>query len=134
MATINLCNDNVVSLSSGVTCLVSEEFDLGGYTTAQDWKAFELPAGSLVLGAMIEITESAGETCTVDVGYTGSLDVYLSNANMNQTAGTLVVATVGSDVTGHVPRATATEVLITADGGTTYAAGKGKLHLLVARA
>lgn len=135
MAETTVLYSGTAGLPAGVTRITSAEFDLGGFTTTDIFQVVKLPAGSLILGALMEITESAGETCTVDVGPAGgSADVILSNVDMNQVAGTLAIATQGTNITGHVPFAAATVINVTADGGTTYAAGKGKVHLLVGMA
>ena len=124
-----------VGLAAGVTRLTSEEFDLGGYTAADTFNLFKLPAGVVVLGAFIEITESAGETCTVDVGITGTdVDEFIDGVNMNQVAGTLAYQAVGDGITGCVPYTSSIVVTLLTVTGSTYAAGKGKLHMLVGKA
>ena len=134
MSDVNITNyDTVIGKAAGPKWITSEEFDLGGYTAADTFNVLTLGKGSVVLSAYIEITESAGETCTVDVGITGGdVDAWLDGADLNAAAGTLVVTVQGASVTGSLPVAANTLVTVLAVTGSTYAAGKGKVHLLVA--
>lgn len=134
MSDVNITNyDTVIGKAAGPKWITSEEFDLGGYTAADTFNVLTLGKGSVVLAAYIEITEDAGETCTVDVGITGGdVDAWLDGADMNAAAGTLVVTVQGASVTGSLPVAANTLVTVLAVTGSTYAAGKGKVHLLVA--
>ena len=133
MSDVNISNyDTVIGKAAGPKWITSEEFDLGGYTAADTFNVLTLGAGSVVLAAYIEITENSGETCTVDVGITGGdVDAWLDGADMNAAAGVLVVATQGASVTGNLPVAANTLVTVLTVTGSTYAAGKGKVHLLV---
>lgn len=133
MSDVNISNyDTVIGKAAGPKWITSEEFDLGGYTAADTFNVLTLSKASVVLGAYIEITEAAGETCTVDVGITGTdVDCYLDGENMNQAAGTLAGATPGAYIATPTVLAANTVVTVLTVTGTTYAAGKGKVHLLV---
>lgn len=135
MSDVNITNyDTVVSKAAGPKWITSEEFDLGGYTAADTFNVLTLHKGALVLGGYIEITEIAGEACTVDVGITGTdVDCFIDGADMNAAAGTLAGALLPGDyVTNGKSLGAASVVTVLAVTGTTYAAGKGKVHLLVA--
>ena len=133
MSDVNITNyDTVVGKAAGPKWITSEEFDLGGYTAADTFNVLTLGKGSVVLAAYIEITEIAGETCTVDVGITGtSVDCFLDGENMNQAAGVLAGATPGTYTAAGTVLAASTVVTVLTVTGSTYAAGKGKVHLLV---
>ena len=133
MSDVNITNyDTVIGKAAGPKWITSEEFDLGGYTAADTFNVLTLGKGAVVLAAYIEITEDAGETCTVDVGITGTdVDCYLDGENMNQAAGVLAGATTGAYVRNNQALAANAVVTVLTVTGTTYAAGKGKVHLLV---
>lgn len=124
----------VVGRPGGPKWIRSEEFDLGGYTAADTFNVFTLSAGMSVLAGYIEITEDAGETCTVDVGITGTdVDAFVDGANLNQAAGVLAGAlTPGVYVTSSYTLPASAEVTVLTVTGSTYAAGKGYVWLLVA--
>jgi hypothetical protein len=134
MANHNLYNGNLSILPVGPSVLTSEEFDVGGETTAATYDLFKIPAGSVVLGCIVEITENAGESCSCSVGITGtSTGAFAEGVNLSQAAGTLVAGG-GSYITTPTFLTASTEVTLLTTTGTTYAAGKGRVHLLVAKA
>lgn len=118
----------------GILHLRSKEVDLGGTTAADTFDLFDLPNGSMVLSVAVEITESAGETCTIDIGVTGGdVDGFVNEINMNQTAGTVDVSGAAGALMGTQLFAE-TMVSILTVTGTTYAAGKCVVYMVVASA
>lgn len=122
---------NAKSPIAGILHLSSGIVDLGGYTAADTFQLFTVPAGSVPLAAAIEIIEDAGETCTIDVGITGGdVDGLIDGADLNQAAGT-AVGGAGDDLCTAIAAAETTYHAL-AVTGSTYAAGKFRVHAVFA--
>jgi hypothetical protein len=124
----------VKSGAGGIVSITSKEVDLGGTTAADTFDLFTTPAGACPLSCVVEITETSGETCTIDVGETGGdVDGLVDGVDMEGAAGTFspggtIAALLGTNVLAE------TTWSILAVTGSTYAAGKCKVHLVYASA
>lgn len=137
MTAYTLFEDTRTSVKSGagpIVTVTSKEVDLGGYTVDDTFDLFTTPVGICPLSCVVEITETSGETCTIDVGETGgdvdglSDGVDMEGAAGSFSAGGTIAALLGTQVLAE------TTWSILAVTGSTYAAGKCKVHLVYAGA
>lgn len=113
----------------GVQTLTSKIIDLKGCDTGDTWDLWDLPAGSTVLAASAVVLEKAGETATFHVGHAGDADGYIVGFNCNQDAGSYARGQ-GALLVGSQENARTVQVTIAS--GSTFAAGKFQVTLVVA--
>lgn len=118
----------------GIGTQTSNIVDLQGGTAGDTYDLFTIPANCKIISGLIEVVEDAGETCTLDIGVTGGdTDGLVDGADLNQAAGTLIVAG-GDDLStvGAVENTSDQLVTILVATGTTLAAGKLRFTLVYA--
>ena len=116
----------------GIGVQTSNVVDIGGYTAADTFALFTIPALSKPISCILKIVEDSGETCTLDIGISGvDVDGLMDGVDMNQAAGTIVSGS-GDDMPLAAEVAADTLITALAVTGSTYAAGKFQVTLVYA--
>lgn len=69
------------------------DFSANNLGSSDTMQLFDLPADVLVMLVTVEVLTAEGGTATIDIGITGGdVDKYMDGANINQSAGTVIVS------------------------------------------